>query len=68
MDPAEIVRNSLKDVEGLGARAVLNYVAYEFNVGGPSRDVVEEALKIAQKEIEELQKVIKILQVLKVYV
>ena len=52
----------------MGARAVLNYVAYELNVGGPSRDVVEEALRIAQKEIEELQKVIKILQGLKVYV
>ncbi|AEA11980.1 hypothetical protein TUZN_0484 [Thermoproteus uzoniensis 768-20] len=55
-------------MEGLGARAVLNYVLYEFEVGGPSREVVEEALRIAQRELDELQKVVKILQELKVYV
>ncbi|WP_237698257.1 hypothetical protein [Thermoproteus uzoniensis] len=58
----------MKEVEGLGARAVLNYVLYEFEVGGPSREVVEEALRIAQRELDELQKVVKILQELKVYV
>jgi hypothetical protein len=58
----------LKEVEGLGARAILNYVLYEFEVGGPAREVVEEALRIAQRELDELQKVVKILQELKVYV
>lgn len=68
MDPAEVLRKSLKEVEGLGARAILNYVLYEFEVGGPAREVVEEALRIAQRELDELQKVVKILQELKVYV
>ncbi|MGC8582718.1 MAG: hypothetical protein ACP5I3_00120 [Thermoproteus sp.] len=58
----------MKEVEGLGARAILNYVLYEFEVGGPTREVVEEALRIAQRELNELQKVVKILQELKVYV
>ncbi|MGC8972595.1 MAG: hypothetical protein ACP5KY_00140 [Thermoproteus sp.] len=68
MDPAEVLRKSLKEVEGLGARAILNYVLYEFEVGGPTREVVEEALRIAQRELNELQKVVKILQELEVYV
>ncbi|MGC9169133.1 MAG: hypothetical protein ACP5HD_00120 [Thermoproteus sp.] len=58
----------MKEVEGLGARAILNYVLYEFEVGGPTREVVEEALRIAQRELNELQKVVKILQELEVYV
>ncbi|MEZ0247730.1 MAG: hypothetical protein ABWJ97_00520 [Thermoproteus sp.] len=68
MDPVEAIRKSLKEVEGLGARAVLNYVLYEFEANGPSREVVDEAVKIAEREIRELQKVLQILKELEVYV
>lgn len=68
MDPLDLIKEGLKQVEGLGARAVLNYVLYEFELGGPSREVVEEAVRIAQKEIAELQKTLEILKRLEVYV
>lgn len=68
MDPLDLIKEGLKQVEGLSARAVLNYVLYEFELGGPSREVVEEAVKIAQKEIAELQKTLEILKKLEVYV
>ncbi len=68
MDPLDLIKEGLKQVEGLSARAVLNYVLYEFELGGPSREVVEEAVRIAQKEIAELQKTLEILKRLEVYV
>lgn len=68
MDPLDLIKEGLKQVEGLSARAVLNYVLYEFELGGPSREVVEEAVRIAQKEIAELQKTLEILKKLEVYV
>lgn len=68
MDPLDILKGGLREVEGLSARAVLNYVLYEFELGGPSREVLEEAIKIAQREIDELRKALEILKKLEVYV
>lgn len=68
MDPLDILRKGLREVEGLSARAVLNYVLYEFELGGPSREVLEEAAEIAQREIAELQRALEILKKLEVYV
>ncbi|CCC81467.1 hypothetical protein [Thermoproteus tenax] len=68
MNVLEILRQKSKGVEGLSARSILNYVIYEFEVGGPSKEILEEALRLASKEIEQLQKVIEILKDIEVYV
>lgn len=68
MNVLEILRQKSKDIEGLSARSILNYVIYEFEVGGPSKEILEEALRLASKEIEQLQKVIEILKDIEVYV
>lgn len=68
MDVEQKLREALSRAEGLAARAVLNYVIYEFEVGGPTREVLEEALKIAEREAAELARVIALLKGLEVYV
>lgn len=54
-----------KELEGVGARAILNYVIFEFSVGGPSQDVLNEAVSMALKEVEELRRVIEALEQIK---
>jgi hypothetical protein len=46
----------------------MNYVIHEFDVGGPSLEVLEEAEEMAKREIEELRQVLKILGKLKTLV
>jgi len=64
-DIARKLREFTQELEGLGARYIMNYVIYEFDVGGPSLEVLEEAEEMARREIEELREVLKILSELK---
>jgi len=64
-DIARKLREFTQELEGLGARSIVNYVIYEFDVGGPSLEVLEEAEEMARREIEELREVLKILSELK---
>jgi|GEM_PF-669913 len=64
-DIARRLREFVQELEGLGARSIMNYVIYEFDVGGPSLEVLEEAEQMAKREIEELREVLKILGELK---
>jgi len=67
-DTARRLRELVQELEGLGARSIMNYVIYEFDVGGPSLEVLEEAEEMAKREIEELRQVLKILGELKTLV
>ena len=64
-DVAKRLRDFLQRLEGLGSRAIVNYIAYEFEVGGPSIEILEEAEKLAMQEIEELKSVIGLIRELK---
>jgi small-conductance mechanosensitive channel len=59
------LRELVQEMEGLGARSIMNYVLYEFEVGGPSLETLEEAEQMAKREMEELKEVLKILGELK---
>lgn len=52
-------------LESLGARSIVNYVIYEFEVGGPSIDVLREAEEMVRRELEELQIVRNVIEELK---
>jgi hypothetical protein len=67
-DTARKLREFVQELEGLGARSIMNYVIYEFDVGGPSLEVLEEAEEMAKREIEELRQALKILAELKTIV
>lgn len=66
--PEEVVKR-LREVanrlEGAGARAIVNYVIYELEVGEPSKEVIHEAEQMAQQEINELKELLRILDELK---
>ncbi|MFN7105291.1 MAG: hypothetical protein ACK4M3_01695 [Pyrobaculum sp.] len=66
--PEDVVKK-LKDfatgLESLGARSIVNYIIYEFEVGGPSLEVLTEAEHLANREIEELKEVVKLVKELK---
>ncbi|MEM1518605.1 MAG: hypothetical protein QXF78_00035 [Pyrobaculum sp.] len=66
--PEDVV-NRLRELrertESIGARAILNYVIYEFEVGGPSPDVITEAEELARREIDELKMLLSTLEELK---
>jgi gamma-glutamylcysteine synthetase len=64
-DVVKRLRELVQEMEGLGARSIMNYVLYEFEVGGPSLETLEEAEQMAKREIEELKEVLKILGELK---
>ncbi|ABP51479.1 MULTISPECIES: hypothetical protein [Pyrobaculum] len=59
------IREFSKTLEGAGARAIVNYVLYELEVGGPSREVLAEAEQMARQEVEELKKVLELVEELK---
>ncbi|ABL88017.1 conserved hypothetical protein [Pyrobaculum islandicum DSM 4184] len=59
------LRKMAQELEGVGARSIINYVIYEFEVGGQSLEVLEEAEQMAKKEIEELYEVIKVIEELR---
>lgn len=58
MEVLQRLKEEVGRVEGLAARAILNYVIYEVEVGGPSAEVIDEAIKIAERELKELEKTI----------
>jgi hypothetical protein len=64
-DVVKRLKEFAQEIEGLGARSIINYVLYEFEVGGPSLETLEEAEQMAKREIEELKKVLAILSDLK---
>jgi gamma-glutamylcysteine synthetase len=64
-DVVKRLRELVQEMEGLGARSIMNYVLYEFEVGGPSIETLEEAEQMAKREMEELKEVLKILSELK---
>ncbi len=64
-DVVKRLRELVQEMEGLGARSIMNYVLYEFEVGGPSLETLEEAEQMAKREMEELKRVLKILGELK---
>ncbi len=64
-DVVKRLRELVQEMEGLGARSIMNYVLYEFEVGGPSLETLEEAEHMAKREMEELKEVLKILGELK---
>jgi gamma-glutamylcysteine synthetase len=64
-DVVKRLRQLVQEMEGLGARSIMNYVLYEFEVGGPSLETLEEAEQMAKREMEELKEVLKILGELK---
>jgi len=64
-DVAKRLRDFLQRLEGLGSRAIVNYIAYEFEVGGPSIEILEEAERLATREIEELKSVMELIKELK---
>ncbi|MCC6031834.1 MAG: hypothetical protein LM566_02825 [Pyrobaculum sp.] len=64
-DVVKRLRELVQEMEGLGARSIMNYVLYEFEVGGPSLETLEEAEQMAKREMEELKEVLKILGELK---
>ncbi|MEM1597767.1 MAG: hypothetical protein QXP31_05545 [Pyrobaculum sp.] len=59
------IREFSRQLETLGARSLVNYVLYEFEVGGPSLEVLDEAERLALKSIEELKQVVDLLKELK---
>lgn len=66
--PEDVVyrlRDLRERTESIGVRAILNYVLYEFEVGGPSPEVVAEAEQMAKREIEELKVLLETLEELK---
>jgi gamma-glutamylcysteine synthetase len=64
-DVVKRLREFVQEIEGLGARSIMNYVLYEFEVGGPSLETLEEAEQMAKREMEELKRVLAILSELK---
>lgn len=56
------LRDLGRGLEGVGARAILNYVIFEFTMGGPSQEVLNEAISMAYRELDELRRVIEILE------
>jgi hypothetical protein len=64
-DMVKRLREVASKLEGAGARAIVNYVIYELEVGGPSKEVIYEAEQMARQEIEELKELLKILDELK---
>jgi gamma-glutamylcysteine synthetase len=64
-DVVKRLKEFVQEIEGLGARSIMNYVLYEFEVGGPSLETLEEAEQMAKREMEELKKVMAILSDLK---
>ncbi|MCI4447024.1 MAG: hypothetical protein JHC20_03800 [Pyrobaculum sp.] len=64
-DVVKRLRELIQEMEGLGARSIMNYVLYEFEVGGPSIETLEEAEQMAKREMEELKEVLKILSELR---
>jgi gamma-glutamylcysteine synthetase len=64
-DVVKRLRELVQEMEGLGARSIMNYVLYEFEVGGLSLETLEEAEQMAKREMEELKEVLKILGELK---
>ncbi|MEZ0319065.1 MAG: hypothetical protein ABWK05_03600 [Pyrobaculum sp.] len=66
--PADVVykiREFSKQLETLGARSLVNYILYEFEIGGPSLEVLDEAERLAIKGIEELKQVVDLVNELK---
>ncbi len=64
-DVVKRLRELVQEMEGLGARSIMNYVLYEFEVGGPSLETLEEAEQMAKREMEELKRGFEILSELK---
>jgi gamma-glutamylcysteine synthetase len=64
-DVVKRLKEFVQEIEGLGARSIMNYVLYEFEVGGPSLETLEEAEQMAKREMEELKRVLTILSELK---
>ncbi len=64
-DVVKRLKEFVQEIEGLGARSIMNYVLYEFEVGGPSLETLEEAEQMAKREMEELKRVLAILSELK---
>lgn len=66
--PDEVVKK-LKElanrIEGVGARAIINYIIYEFEVGGPAKEVLQEAEEMAIREIEELKTILEVVNQLR---
>ena len=66
--PEDVVKR-LKDmanrIEGVGARAIINYINYEFEVGGPAKEVLQEAEEMARREMEELKALIEVVNELR---
>ncbi|MCC6021238.1 MAG: hypothetical protein LM577_07735 [Thermoproteaceae archaeon] len=63
--PLQRLRELRQRLEGAGARSILNYVLYEFEVGGPSIEILEEAERMARQEMEELREVLRALEELR---
>ena len=64
-DVVKRLKEFVQEIEGLGARSIMNYVLYEFEVGGPSLETLEEAEQMAKREMEELKRVLATLSELK---
>lgn len=64
-DVVDRLKNLKEMTESLGVRAILNYILYEFEVGGPSPEVVTEAEQMTRREIEELKMLLEMLEELK---
>jgi hypothetical protein len=64
-DVVKRLKEFVQEIEGLGARSIMNYVLYEFEVGGPSLETLEEAEQMAKREIEELKRLLAVLSELK---
>ncbi|MGC9130538.1 MAG: hypothetical protein ACP5H5_03010 [Pyrobaculum sp.] len=64
-DVVKRLREVANRLEGAGARAIVNYVIYELEVGGPSKEVIHGAEQMARQEIEELKELLRILDELK---
>ena len=47
------------EVEGLSARAVLNYAIFEIEHGADPGEVLREALSLAEKDLADLARVVK---------
>jgi len=52
------LRELRASVEGLSARAVLNYAIFELEHGGDEEEVLREALRLAEADLADLQRVV----------
>ncbi|ACB40312.1 hypothetical protein [Pyrobaculum neutrophilum] len=63
--PEDVVAKLKKlsqELEGLGARSIVNYILYEFEVGGPSPEILDEAEQLVKLEMAELNEVLKVIE------